>query len=123
MKYTTHFFILIDELGDIPENAILVMLDVTFLFTDIPQKKGIFAVEQTLKKSRPGPDLKPSNQYLQKWVKLAVERHNFKFNGTHFLQTKGRAIGTKLSPGFAKNYVAWDERLFVYLSQNQPSYC
>jgi hypothetical protein len=57
---------------------------------------------------------------LLKLLRLVLGRNNFTFNGKHFLQIKGTAIGTKVAPGFANNYVAWFERLFVYLYHNQP---
>jgi hypothetical protein len=78
------------------------------------------AADQALNRSRRGSDLKPSNNSLLKLLKLVLGRNNFRFNGRHFLQIKGTAIGTKLAPGFANNYVAWFERLFVYLFHNQP---
>ena len=61
-----------------------------------------------------------SNNSLVKLLRLVLGKNNFRFNGRHFLQIKGTAIGTKLAPGFGNNYVAWFERLFVYLFHNQP---
>ena len=51
---------------------------------------------------------------------LVLNRNNFVFNAKHFLQIKGTAIGTMVAPGFANNYVAWFERMFVYLYRHQP---
>jgi hypothetical protein len=119
VKDTTHFLSLINDLGEIPEDAILATLDVTSLYTNIPNREGVMAADEALNRSRRGPDLKPSNNSLIKLLKLVLGRNNFKFNGRHFLQIKGTAIGTKLAPGFANNYMAWFERLFVYLFHNQ----
>ena len=40
IKDTTHFLLQLQNLGQLPENAILVMLDVSSLYTNIPQKEG-----------------------------------------------------------------------------------
>jgi hypothetical protein len=54
-------------------------------------------------------------------MKLVLSRNNFQFNGNHYLQIRGTAIGTKMAVGFANNYVAFFERLYVYLYKLQPS--
>ena len=120
VKDTTHFLSLIDDLGDIPDNAILATLDVTSLYTNIPNREGIMAADRALNEFRKGSGLKPSNNSLIKLLRLVLGRNNFTFNGKHFLQIKGTAIGTKVAPGFANNYVAWFERMFVYLFHKQP---
>ena len=72
------------------------------------------AADLALRKMRPGPNLKPSNNTLLKLLKLGLERNNFEFIGQHYRQIKGIAIGTILAPDFANNYVAWFEKMFVY---------
>ena len=40
IKATTHFLLQLQNLGQLPENAILVTLDVSSLYTNIPHKKS-----------------------------------------------------------------------------------
>ena len=40
IKDTTHFLLQLQNLGPLPENAILVTLDVSSLYTNIPHKEG-----------------------------------------------------------------------------------
>jgi hypothetical protein len=120
VKDTTHFLSLIKDIVNLPDNAIVATLDVTALYTNIPTREGIMAADLALNRSRPGANVKPSNNTLLKLLKLVLERNNFKFNGKHFLQIKGTAIGTMVAPGFANNYVAWFEKMFVYLYKHHP---
>ena len=41
IKDTTHFLLQLQKLGPLPDNAILVTLDVSSLYTNIPHKEGI----------------------------------------------------------------------------------
>jgi HD superfamily phosphodiesterase len=119
VKDTTHFLELINDNGALPDNVIVATLDVTALYTNIPTRERILAAARALNLSRPG-NVRPSNNSLIKLLKLVLNRNNFKFNGRHFLQIKGTAIGTMVAPGFANNHVAWFERMFVYLYKHQP---
>jgi hypothetical protein len=120
VKDTTHFLQLTSKLGTIPEGALLVTLDVVGLYPNIPTVQGITAAKQALDRSRPGANVKPSNRILIKLLHLVLRRNNFVFNGQHYLQLRGTAIGTKLAVGFANNYMGFFERLFVYFYHRQP---
>jgi hypothetical protein len=120
VKDTTHFLSILNDLGDLPDGCILATLDITSMYTYIPNREGIIAAEEALMKSRRGPGLKPTNKSLVELLKLVLGRNNFTFNGSHFLQGKGTAIGTMLAPGFANHYGAKFESLFVYLFEKQP---
>jgi hypothetical protein len=69
------------------------------------------AAKIALQESRPNPHVKPSNESLMKLLKLVLTRNNFHFNGRHYLQFRGTAIGTKSAVGFANNYMGWFEDL------------
>jgi hypothetical protein len=49
VKDTTHFLEIIQEVGPLPDNAILFTFDVTSLYTNIPNKEGIEAANEFLK--------------------------------------------------------------------------
>ena len=110
IKDTTHFLKRISDLGEIPQGALLVTLDVEALYPNIPNKEGMEAAKIALNESRTDPDVKPSNDYLMKLLELVLTRNNFQFNGKHFLQIRGTAIGTKLAVGFSNNYMGRFEK-------------
>jgi hypothetical protein len=120
VKDTTHFLKLLNDLGDLPDDCILATLDITSMYTNIPKQEGMRAAEEALRKFRKGPGLKPTNKSLLVLLDLVLSLNNFTFNGSHFLQIKGTAIGTMVAPSFACNYGGWFERLFVYLFHKQP---
>jgi hypothetical protein len=120
VKDTAHFLQLMKQQGKIPEGALLVTLDVVALYPNIPIAQGIAAAKEALEKSRPGKNVKPSNKSLIKLLELVLKRNNFTFNGRHYLQLRGTAIGTKLAVGFANNYVGYFERLFVEFYHKHP---
>ena len=119
VKDTTHFLKLINEIGVLPQGALLVTLDVVGLYPNIPTEDGLKAAQDALNKSRRDPSVKPSNKSLLKLLKLVLKRNNFVFNGRHYLQIRGTAIGTMVAPGFANTYMGAFERLFVYLYNKQ----
>jgi hypothetical protein len=72
-----------------------------------------------LKEHRPGP-VRPSNDTLVKLLEMVLTKNNFTFNGKHFLQLIGTAIGTKSAPGVANHYLDWFEKMFLYTWGKQP---
>jgi hypothetical protein len=120
VKDTTHFLQILGELGDLPEDTLLVTLDVTSLYTNIPNDEGIQAARETLNRTRPESGLQPTNASLIKLLELVLKRNNFQFNGQNFIQTGGTAMGTKLAPGYAINSMGKFEAKFVYTYKKQP---
>ena len=103
VKDTTHFLKILNDLGELPPDCLLVTLDVTSLYTNINNDIGIPAAKRTLERSRPDPQVKPSNNTLIKLLELVLNRNNFQFNGHNYIQTGGTSMGTKLAPGYASN--------------------
>ena len=120
VKDTTHFLQLLEGLGDLPDDTLLVTLDVTSLYTNIPNDEGIQAARETLHRSRPDVGVKPSNDTLIKLLEMVLTKNNFQFNGQNFLQTGGTAMGTKAAPGYAINSMGKFEAKFVYTYPKQP---
>ena len=75
----------------IPEGAILCTLDVSSLYTNIPNQEGILAVAEKL---RGDPSKTPIAKFILDLLKFVLHNMNFEFNGEHFLQTGGTAMGT-----------------------------
>ena len=77
VKDTTDFLQITQRLGPIPDGAMLVCLDITSLYTNIPNKEGLEAAEETLRRSRPDPGVKPSNKSLIKLLEMVLKKNNF----------------------------------------------
>ena len=97
IKDTTHFLNLIDEIHNLPAQCLLVTLDVSSLYTNIPNHEGIEAVKDFLNRNRSPGDL-PSNESLTKLLELVLLKNNFEFNNEQYLQVGGTAMGTRVAP-------------------------
>jgi hypothetical protein len=120
VKDTTHFLQHLQSIGDLPDDCLLVTLDVTSLYTNIPNDEGIKAASETFTRTRPGPNVKPTNQSLVKLLELVLKRNNFQFNGQNYLQIGGTAMGTKAAVGYANNSMGDFETRHVYTYPLQP---
>ena len=118
-KDTIHFLQILQGLPPLPPNSFLVTLDVTSLYTNIPNKEGIRATAKILAKYRPGAQ-HLNNQSLTQLLDLVVNKNNFEFNGEHYLQTSGTAMGTRLAPSFANTFTGNFENTNVYTNRTPP---
>ena len=92
LQDTTDFLKKQEALGPIPSHALLVSMDITSLYTNIPHSDGIKACEEAWDER----DIKdPPTQTLVKLLTLVLKCNNFKFNGQLYLQVQGTAMGKK----------------------------
>ena len=102
----------------IPSGAILATLDVTSLYTNIPNDEGILAVSRYLYRHRDA-SLNPTNHSLYKLIDLVLKINNFEFDNKEFLQVGGgTAMGTKIPPSFANLFMGYFEDKHVTPSTN-----
>ena len=80
-------------------------MDVTSLYTNIPQEEGIATVcrayENFYRNNPPLP-----TQYLKEMLSLILKENSFQFNGKNYLQIHGTAMGTKMAVAFANILMA-----------------
>jgi len=119
VKDTNHFLDTLDSLGEVKAGTLLVTMDVTSLYTNIPNDEGIAAAMRALESNRPGR-VKPTNLTIIKMLEIVLKKNNFQFNGNHYLQIGGTAIGTKAAPSFAVIYMGSFEEEHVYTYEKQP---
>lgn len=95
----------------IPENSILVTMDVSSLYTNIPNKEGIEAVEKILNRNK-----KPTiaTTVITTLLYLILTLNNFVFNNRFYLQIKGCAMGTKCAPSYANLFMGIFEENHIY---------
>ena len=95
IKDTTDFINFLER-TKIGQDTILVSMDVTSLYTNIPQEEGINIVckayEKFYKHNTPIPTL-----YLREILGLILNENSFQFNGENFLQISGIAMGTNMA--------------------------
>ena len=104
IKDTTDFINFVEKIK-IRQKTILVSMDVTSLYTNIPHKEGIETVCQayeTFHNKNP-PIL---TKYLRNMLGLILKENSFQFNGDNSLQTHGTAMGTKMAVAFANIFMA-----------------
>ena len=102
VRDTQHFISRLKQLGHIPENAILVTLDVSSLYTNIPNHEGMLAVAEHL---RSDPEKQQIGPHILKLLKLVLHSMSFTFNGDHYLQIGGTAMGTATAPNYANLFM------------------
>jgi hypothetical protein len=64
--------------------------------------------------------VKPSNNTLISFLEAVLRKNNFSFNGKHYLQISGTAIGTMVAPSFGNRFLNKFEILHVYTYKVQP---
>ena len=98
IKDNKHFLQVLNGLGKLPEGAILVIADVVGLYPHIPHDEGLGALREALAKS---PSTSVAADDLVDLARLVLKNNNLTFNGRHYLQIQGTAIGTKMAPSYA----------------------
>ena len=104
LKDTTDFTNFIEK-TKVKKRTFLVSMDVASLYTNIPQEEGIdivcTAYDNFHKNNPPIP-----TKYLREMLGLILKENSFQFNGRHYLQTHGTAMGTKTAVSFANIFMA-----------------
>jgi hypothetical protein len=109
IRDTDHFQAVINSVRFSPDESVfLVTMDVESLYTNIPTEAGIRAVRRAFQKS-PHPS-RPDEELLQ-LLDINLNRNDFVFNGTRYLQIKGTSMGKAFAPSYANIYMSdWETR-------------
>ena len=118
LKDTTDFINFIEN-TKVTEDAILVSMDVTSLYTNIPQEEGITTVCNTYERFHSNKPPIPTH-YLREMLRLILQENSFQFHGKHYLQTHGTAMGTKMAVSFANLFMAAVETEILSNSTKKP---
>jgi peptide-methionine (R)-S-oxide reductase len=119
VRDTTDFINKIESITTLPAECYLCTVDVTSLYTNIPNDEGVTACTNILNKYRTG-SLIPSNENIARVLEHVLYMNNFNFNGKHYLQVGGTAMGTRVAPSFANIFMADFEERYVYNYHTQP---
>ena len=122
LKDTTHFLQQLENIPNLNGDTIFCTLDVSSLYTNIPNIEGLQATARFLMKYRrayKNPEL--TNTSLCTLLQMVLSMNNFRFNGKHFLQTAGTAMGTRVAPTYANIFMSDFEDRHVYTYDKQPT--
>ena len=111
VKDTGHFLRKIRDIGKVPKNAILVTMDVSSLYTNIPHREGLSAAARALE-ARTNRSI--PTRVLIKFLSLILNLNNFCFNDKDYIQTKGCAMGSKCSGSYADIFMGSFENQHIY---------
>ena len=98
VKDTTDFITKIKDLGTVPPKSFLVSMDITSLYTNMPNDGGLEALRQSLDSSQ---NQSTSTKAIVTLIHLILALNNYVFNGINFLQTQGASMGTNTAPSFS----------------------
>ena len=102
IKDSGDFLKKIKNVGNIPENAILVTADVVGLYPNIPHNAGLKVLSNMLEARE---HKAVSTEDLVKMARFVLENNYFEFNGDVKKQISGTAIGTKFAPPYACTFM------------------
>ena len=111
IKDTNDFLTKLQQLDDLSSESLLVTLDVVSLYTNIPHQEGLDACREILNEQEV---LNPPTEDIVHLVSIILKRNNFSFDGMHYLQKQGTAMGTRMAPSYANIFVG---RFEIYLLQ------
>ena len=89
--------------GPLPSNAILVSIDVSALYTNIPQEEGLDATREALEIAE---NLTIPSEFILRLLDLVLKYNIFEFNQELFIQLIGTAMGTRPAPSYANIFMA-----------------
>ena len=100
IKDTNHLLEILKSLK-VPDGAKLVTLDVTSLYTNIPQSEAVEAVREFMSQKA---DPQTANM-LAELTKLVLEGNVFEFGPNFYIQTHGTAMGTRMAPNLSNIFM------------------
>ena len=117
VRDTTDSLEKLQNITDLPSETMLVTLDVKSLYTNIPHSEGIEACRTALNTRQV---LQPPTEDLVHLIELILTKNNFVFDGEHYLQIYGTAMGTRMAPSYANIFMGNLERKLLERVDDRP---
>ena len=114
---STDFLNKLATIKDIPNNSLLVTMDVTALYTNIPHEDGVRACSYFLDTF---PVTEIPTKVICSLISFILTHNNFMFGDKHYLQVSGTAMGTKMALCFANLFMALIETELIDNSPHKP---
>ena len=110
LEDTRDFLQHLNQIGDIPGNALLVLFNVVDLYPHIPHEEGVEIMRRFLDKRE---DQSVSSESLCKLANIVLKHNYFELGKDVYHQILGTAIGTKFAPHYANIFMAGlEEEIF-----------
>ena len=119
IRDSTHMINILNNLNTSPD-MLLCTLDITSLYTNITHNEGTQAIKEFLAIHR-DTNVLPCNSYIIELLEVVLTNNYFDFNGKHYHQKSGTAIGTKLAPSYDNLFMTKFEQIRVYTYHLQPT--
>ena len=117
VKDINDFLTKLKDMDRFPEGAILVAIDVVGLYPHIPHNEGLEAIRKILN-TRTNQEILTND--IVDLAELVLKNNNFEFDGKHFLQKRGTAIGTRMAPAYANLFMHDLESQLLDLAPVKP---
>lgn len=102
------------------EGSRVATFDVEALYSNIHHALGLEAIRYWLEKI-PNKHSRISNQFILSALSLILECNTFKFDGNHFRQLVGTAMGTKCAPAYATLTLGFlESKLYHSIGKHYP---
>ena len=124
IKDTNDFIRKLMEIDTLPDGAILCTVDVVGLYPHIPHDEGLQAVKEALVAWDSNLDERKKLGDLKNDIvdltEIVLKNNNFVFDGKHFIQKLGTAIGTRMAPSYANIFMDKLERQLIEQAEIKP---
>ena len=105
------------ENTSIPQDALLLTIDVSNLYLNIPQDEGTAACIKALQETN---NLPIPKHHLEQLFDFVLKENVFSFNDKVFKQIQGTAMGTKMAPSYANIFMHEIEQGFLQTQTIKP---
>ncbi|XP_069103895.1 uncharacterized protein [Argopecten irradians] len=102
---------------NLPDDTLLVTMDVVSLYTNIPHADGIAVCRAAWDRR---VSMLSSTQSLVDLFTLVLILNNYKFNDDNYLQISGTAMGTKMAPSYANVFMGHLESAILTSAPIKP---
>ena len=93
--------------GQLPENALLLTMDVVGLFTNIPEKDGTDAVREALEEETRN---EVNTEFIVRLLQLILQNNIMEFNSEFYKQEIGAPMGSRPVPPYANIFYGQENR-------------
>ena len=111
VRDTTDFLQSLDRLKHIPNDCLLVTLDVKSLYTNMPNNESIKALREAYDNHSSKAE---ATKVIITFLSLILTLNNFVFNPINYLQIMGCPMGTICAPAYANIFMAQFEKQHIY---------
>ena len=123
IKDTTHFLKKLDDLKELSPGSLLVTLDVSSLFTNMPHNEGIEACRKALNSSCHLSHSHLKTKSICDLMRMILTMDNFQFDHNYYIQLHGTAMGTRMAPAYANLLMGDRDRKLLAQSPLKPFIC